>query len=155
MFTNWYKTSPITMGQMPLKGLAKARNQTITNTWSHAFGNTLYCYKINTPKTTWKVINWPSKSNEFQRLSNTMPNGSFVKRWDIKMNAYPKKSKERSKFVFGWNSIKESWFVIDKCDVWRAVSIDVGAEAMGIKALTIWTYFPMCPKVKLCPKQWV
>jgi hypothetical protein len=39
--------------------------------------------------------------------------------------------------------------------VWRAVSIDVGAEAMGIKALTIWTYFPMCPKVKLCPKQWV
>jgi hypothetical protein len=42
-----------------------------------------------------------SKSNAFQRFSNTMPNGSFVKRWDIKMKAYLKKSKERSKFVFG------------------------------------------------------
>jgi hypothetical protein len=30
-----------------------------------------------------------------------MPNGPFVKRWDIKMNTYLKISKERSKFVFG------------------------------------------------------
>jgi hypothetical protein len=65
------------------------------------------------------------------------------------------KRKERSKFVFGWNSIKESWFVNDEYNVWRVVSIDVRAKAMGIKALMIWTYFPTCPKVKLCPKQWV
>jgi hypothetical protein len=71
------------------------------------------------------------------------------------MNTYLKISKERSKFVFGWNSIKESWFVNDEYDVWRGVSIDVGAKAMGVRALAIQTYFPMCPKVKLCPKQWV
>jgi hypothetical protein len=71
------------------------------------------------------------------------------------MKAYLKKSKERSKFVFGWNSIKKSWFINDEYDVWRVISIDVGAEAMGVKALAIRTYFPMCLKVKLCPKQWV
>jgi len=71
------------------------------------------------------------------------------------MKAYLNKSKERSNFVFGWNSIKESWFVIDEYDVSKVVSIDVGAEAMRIKALAIWTYFPACPKVKLCPKHWV
>lgn len=70
------------------------------------------------------------------------------------MNTYLKISKERSKFVFGWNSIKESWFVNDEYDVWRGVSIDVGAKTMGVKALAIRIYFPMCPKVKLCPKQW-
>jgi hypothetical protein len=32
---------------------------------------------------------------------------------------------------------EESWFVIDEYDVWKVVSIDVGAEPMGVKALAI------------------
>lgn len=52
MFTNSYKTSPITMGQMPLKGLAKARNQTITNTWAMLLG----IHPIVTKKTHQKQL---------------------------------------------------------------------------------------------------
>jgi len=47
-----------------------------------------------------KLLIESSKSNGFQRFSNIMPNGPFIKRWDIKMNACLKKSKENSKFVF-------------------------------------------------------
>jgi hypothetical protein len=44
------------MGQMPLKGLAKARNQTIANTWTMLLGIQLIVKK-NTQKKTWKIIN--------------------------------------------------------------------------------------------------
>jgi hypothetical protein len=41
-----------------------------------------------------------SRSNEYQRCSNTMPNSPPIKRCDILMNVDLKKSKERSKFMF-------------------------------------------------------
>jgi hypothetical protein len=55
-----------------------------------------------------------SRSNEYQRCSNTMSNSPPIERWDILMNVNLRKSKERSKFMFNQNSIKESKPIDDK-----------------------------------------
>jgi hypothetical protein len=41
-----------------------------------------------------------SKSNQYQRCSNFMPNSPPIERWDILMNVDLKKSRERLKFMF-------------------------------------------------------
>ncbi len=46
-------------------------------------------------------------SNKSRRCSNTMPKGPPIKKQVRWMNANLNMFKEKSKFTFGWNSIKE------------------------------------------------
>jgi hypothetical protein len=46
-------------------------------------------------------------SNKSSRCSNTMPKGPLAKKQVKWMNANLNIFKEKSKFTFGWNSIKE------------------------------------------------
>ncbi len=91
-----------------------------------------------------------------------MPKDPIVERWVKWMNVNLNMLKNKSKFTFGWNSIKEFKHGKDKFKGWKAyksimVSEKVEASAKGTKAFTTWAYSSTSLKVKLqwrwwCPK---
>lgn len=84
-----------------------------------------------------------------------MLEGLLVEWMKVDLNMF----KEKSKFTYNWNSIKEFKQNKDESKGWKAYKIvmvfkKVKVNAKGVRALIAWTHSPTRPRVKLWQKQW-
>jgi hypothetical protein len=108
LLTSRRNTSPYTIGQMPLEGLAKAKSLVAPKMWAMDYEMW--------PMATWELNWWcwmkpVTKSlrlKQFWKCSKIMLNELHVNIWDMPKQVDLKECIESSTSMFNWKSIKES-----------------------------------------------
>ncbi len=99
-----------------------------------------------------------SRSKKSWKCTKSMLKGLLVDKWDKRMNVDLKKSKEGSRYSFGWKFINESQqreFELEGCKVHKAliVSKKVEDRATGARTLVVCVNSFAHPRAKLCPSR--